>query len=182
VESQQFAQEFVSVLKSPPLAWDASSGLPMQFNFSGIAIAVQDPTDVPPAAESLASALESLGIKVLRTPQSNSVNIDGNRANPIFDVWISKKGDSPLPPRNKVRLNVPPIDSESPVAAMSNADLTTAAHSLAEAMRAFESSNREEFATEWHISGKPIPKGLTDLRSRPIEKGPSKWARKFGGD
>ncbi len=182
VESQKYAQEIVNVLASPPLGWEAGLGLPSQFDFSGFAIAVQDPTEVPPAAEALASSLEALGIRILRIPQSNAVSIDGNKASPIFYVWISNKGETALPPRKKMRLNVRYVNSETPVASMSNTDLEAVAHDLANAMRAFEATNKEQFANEWHISGKPLEKGSYRLvfetyRKRALDVRSELWKR-----
>jgi len=182
VESQKYAQEIVNVLATPPLGWEASLGLPSQFDFSGIAIAVQDPTEVPPAAESLASSLEALGIKILRIPQSNAVSIDGNKPSPIFDVWIGNRGEPALPPRKKMRLNVRYQNSETPVASMSNTDLESVAHDLADAMRAFEATNKVQFANEWHISGKPLEKGSYRLafetyRKRALHVRSELWKR-----
>jgi hypothetical protein len=159
VESQRYAQEFVSVLGSPPLDWEAGLGLPSQFNFSGVAVAVQDPTDVPPAAEDVASSLEALGIKVLRVPAFNAVSIDGNRASPIFSLWISAKGETTPQPRNRMRLHVRYVDTGTPVESMKNSDLRAAAHDLGDAMRAFEADNKEQLASEWHIAGRPLEKG-----------------------
>lgn len=182
VESQKYAQEIVSVLTSPPLGWEASLGLPSQFNFSGIAIAVQDPTEVPPAAEALASSLEALGTKILRIPQSNAVSIDGNKASPIFYVWISKQGETVLPPRKKMRLNVRFVDSKTTVGSMSNADLEASAHQLADAMREFEAINKEQFASEWHVSGKPLEEGsyrfvFETYRKRALDVRSELWKR-----
>jgi hypothetical protein len=183
VESQKYAQEIVSVLASPPLRWEAGLGLPSQFNFSGVAVAVQDPTEVPPAAEALASSLEALGVKILRIPQSNAVSIDGNKASPIFEVWISNRGgDTVLPPRKKMELDVRHVSSETPVATMSSTDLEAAAHDLADAMRTFEATNKVQFANEWHISGKPLQGGsyrfaFETYRKRALEIRSELWKR-----
>lgn len=182
VESQQYAQEFANVLGSPPLEWEAGLGLPSQFNFSGIAIAVQDPTDVPPAAEALALSLEALGTKVLRVPQSNSVSIDGNKASPIFYFWISNKGETVQPPRKRTKLHVPVVNSEAMVASMSNANLEAAADELADAMRVFEARNKEQFANEWHVAGTSLEKGSYRLafetyRKRALDVRAELWRR-----
>jgi hypothetical protein len=182
VESQKYAQEIVDVLNSPPLGWEAGLGLPSQFNFSGIAIAVQDPTEVPPAAEALGSSLETLGIKILRVPQSNAVSIDGNKASPIFYVWISKQGETVLPPRKKMRLNVPLVNSKTPAGQMPNADLEATAHELADAMRVFETTNKGQFVNEWHISGKPLEEGsyrfvFETYRKRAMDVRSELWKR-----
>jgi hypothetical protein len=182
MESQKYAHEIVQVLASPQLGWEAGLGSPSQFEFSGIAIAAQDPTDVPPAAEALASSLEALGIKILRIPKSNRVSIDGRKPNPIFDIWISSKGETVLPSRNKLRLNFRDVDSETPVASMSNTDLEAAVHNLADDMRTFEATNKEQFANEWHISGKPLEKGSYRLvfeayRKRALDVRSELWKR-----
>jgi hypothetical protein len=182
VESQNYAQEFASVLGSPPLKWEAGMGLPFQFDFSGVGVAVQDPTDVPPAAEALAASLEALGISVLRIPQSNMVSIDGNKASPIFHLWISKKGETTRPPRKKLPLHVPDVNSGKPVASMSDGDLEVVALDLAEAMRVFEARNKEQFANEWHVAGRPLEKGSYRLvfeayRKRAIDVRAELWKR-----
>jgi hypothetical protein len=182
IESQQYAQEFVGVLGSPPLKWDAGLGLPSQFNFSGMAVAVQDPTAVPPAAEALALSLETLGMKILRTPQSNAVSIDGNKANPIFSLWISNKGEPVMPFRRKIRLYTRHVNSEIPAESMSISDLRDAAHDLADAMRSFEVANKEQFSNEWHIEGQPLEKGsyrfvFETYRKRALEIRSELWKR-----
>lgn len=95
VESQAYGSQFTEVLTS--IGWQVASGLPSMFNFAGIAIGAQDTTDVPEAAEAMAKALETAGITVQRT-RSSGMEVNGNRASRGFDLFVSKKGNSPVVP------------------------------------------------------------------------------------
>jgi hypothetical protein len=161
-ECLTLAREFVQVLSSPPLSWEAGLGLPRNPSFIGIAITYQDPTAVPEAAEALAKTLEAKGITVLRLHDGSGVSINGTHASPAFGLIISKKGTTTVPPHTHLPLRIPALgehESLSDPTSLSNEGLATVAHEVANAMRAFETNNREQFENEWRVVNDPVPKG-----------------------
>jgi hypothetical protein len=128
------------------------------FSFVGISIGAQDTTDVPEAAEVMAKAFEAEGITVQRT-RSSGMEVNGNRASRRFDLYVSKKGDSPMIPRISVPLQIPrrgEIMATADVKSMSDQQLQTAARELAGVMREFETANQEHLAREWRADNQPI--------------------------
>jgi hypothetical protein len=152
VESQVYADEIAHALGQA--GWKVSPGLPKMFNFAGIAVRVQDPTAVPEPAEALAKAFEELAITVQRIYTPNKVEINGSSPAMAFDLWVSKKGGAALTATSPMPLVVPQIDQfamKGNLGGMSNEDLARVTRALAQAMRAFETANREQFGNEWHV-------------------------------
>jgi hypothetical protein len=160
VESQTYANEFAGALRSIGRA--AGLGSPSMFNFAGLAIRVQDPTDVPEAAEAMAEAIEVMGIPVQRIHTSNRVEINGNRPSRGFDLYVSKKGERAVAPRRSTPLSIPRISetaARADVGVMPDKLLVVATREFASAMRGFEASNREQLAHEWRVQSHPIMPG-----------------------
>ncbi|HEY2547720.1 MAG TPA: hypothetical protein VGI46_16735 [Candidatus Acidoferrum sp.] len=160
VESQTYASEFAEALG--PIGWQVGMGPPNMFNFAGLAIRVQDPTEVPEAAEEMAKVIEATGITVQRTHTPNKVQINGNRPSRSFDLWVSKKGGSIVVARGPMPLQIPRISeiaSGAGVDGMSDEELVAAAVEFARAMREFEASNQAQLANEWRADNQPILPG-----------------------
>jgi hypothetical protein len=187
VESQAYASEFAAALGS--IGWAVGTGLPSMFNFAGIAVRVQDSTDVPEAAEGLAEAIEGLGITVQRTRTPDKTEINGNRPSIRFDLWISKKGGSAVVARSLKPLHVPRMSANAStvrVETMPDQVLVAAAREIADSMRGFESLNQEQLANEWRVDNNPIVPGsyryvFEAYRARAIQIRDELW-RRSGAD
>ena len=173
-ESRTYAEEFGRVLGAQN--WQVQGMMPAEFNFKGLGIAAQDTTAVPEAAEAIAQALETKGIKVQRFHDVSSVSIDGKQATPIFGLFVAEKGDQSSVPKALIPIRRPRLsNSAATVDAMPDEILEQEARQLANAMREFESVNKEHFEQGWRVINHPIPKGSyrdvfeKDYRPRAIQ-------------
>jgi len=174
-DSQVFAEEIAQTLTN--CRWNVKRLVALPLTYRGVRMSVQDPTDVPRAAEALIRAFADQGIEIDREyVQPSAYEYVGVKYVPVVYVNVGRRGRStPVPPRYAVPLVVPKVPTLPPkLAKVKPRQLAGYAAAMAIALRDYELNNRRRFESEWRLHDEPLPadsyRGVFERSLRPTAR------------